>query len=128
MPTTRLTVRDYAATALVALIIVPYLGYLVWDETPVLQDPRALAGWGIALGLPAFVIIRGADILDWTGLAEIGLASVSLLLGMAALVLSETAAGDLLLAAFMTSILIVWLVEILDHVGALPRHTVHGAV
>lgn len=128
MPTTRLTVRDYAATALVALILVPYLGYLAWDDTPVLQDPRALAGWGIALGLPAFVIIQGADIMDWTGRAEIGLASVSLLLGMAALVLSETAAADLLLAAFMASILVVWLVEILDHVGALPRHPVHGEV
>jgi hypothetical protein len=128
MPTTTLTVRDYVATALVALIVIPYLGYLAWDETPVLQDPRALAGWGIALGLPAFVIIRGADILDWTGLAEVGLAGVSLLLGMAALVLSDTAAADVLLAVFMTSILVVWLVEILDHVGTLPGHHVRGEV
>jgi hypothetical protein len=128
MSPTRLTVRDYVATALVALIVVPYLAYLAWDETPALQDPRALAGWGIALGLPAFVIIRGADILDWTGLAEVGAAMVSLLLGMIALVLSETAAADLLLSAFMASILVVWLVEILDHAGLLPRHHVRGEV
>ena len=128
MSPTRLTVRDHVATALVALIVIPYIGYLVWDETPVLQDPRALAGWGIALGLPAFVIIRGADLLDWTGLAEVGAATVSLLLGITALVLSETAAAEALLAAFMASILLVWLVEILDHAGVLPRHHVRGEV
>jgi hypothetical protein len=127
MSPARLTVRDYVATALVALIVIPYLGYLAWDETPVLQDPRALAGWGIALGLPAFVIIRGADLLDWTGLAEVGAAAVSLLLGIIALVLSDTAAAEVLLAAFMASILVVWLVEILDHRGVLPHHHVHGA-
>lgn len=126
MSSTRLTVRDYVATALVALIVLPYITYLVWDETPVLQDPRALAGWGIALGLPAFVIIRGADILDWTGLSEVGAATVSLLLGFTALILSETAAAEALLAAFMASVLVVWLVEVLDHLGVLPGRHVRG--
>ena len=125
MPLTRLTVRDHVATALVALIIVPYLVHLAWDEVPMLQEPRALAGLGLVLGFSAFVIIRGADILDWAGLAEVGLALASLVLGLAALVLSGTAAAEALLAAFMVSILVVWAVEILDHAGLLPSH--HGS-
>lgn len=127
MPSTSLTLRDHVATALVALIVIPYLGYLAWDEAPAFLDPRGLAGWGIVLGFSAFVIIRGADILDRTGLAEVALATVSLLLGMATLVLSETAAAEPLLALFMASLLLVWLVEILDHVGILPRHHARGA-
>ena len=125
MPLTRLTVRDHVATALVALIIVPYLVHLAWDEAPLLQEPRGLAGLGLVLGFSAFVIVRGADILDWTGLAEVGLALASLLLGLAALVLSGTAAAEALLAAFMASVLVVWAVEVLDHAGLLPSH--HGS-
>lgn len=126
MPLTRLTVRDHVATALVAVVIVPYLVHLAWDEAPLLQEPRGLAGLGLVLGFSAFVIIRGADILDWTGLAEVGLALASLALGLAALVLSGTTAAEALLAAFMVSILVVWSVEILDHAGLLPRHHASG--
>ena len=119
----RLTLRDHVATALVAVIVVAYLGYLVLDEMPLLQDARGMAGLGVVLGFSAFVIIRGADILDRTGLAEVGLAVVSLLLGLVTLVLAETSAAETLLAAFMASIVVVWAVEILDHIGVLPsRH------
>ena len=53
--------------------------------------------------------------------AEVALGGVSLALGLVALILAETAAAEVLLAVFMGSIIVVWTVELLDHVGALSR-------
>lgn len=119
-----LTVRDHVATGLVVVILVPYLAHLAWDGLPVLGQPRNLAALGLALGFSAFVIIRGDDVLDRTGLAEVSLAVVSLLLGLVALVLAETAVAEELLTAFMLSIVVAWSVEILDHAGILPDNHV----
>jgi hypothetical protein len=43
-------------------------------------------------------------------------------LGLAALLFAETASAELLLALFMGSIAIVWLVEMADHAGYMPGH------
>jgi hypothetical protein len=123
----RLTIRDYVATGLVVLVAIPYIGYLVNGEMPFIEDARGMTGVGIVLGFAAFVIIRGGDELDRTGRTEVGLAVASLVLGLATLVLAETAAAEALLAAFMISILLVWAVEVLDHVGVLPGHHPTGA-
>jgi hypothetical protein len=48
------------------------------------------------------------------------LAALSLMLGIVALALAETAAAEVLLAVFMGSILIVWAVELMNHAGILP--------
>ena len=107
-------------------------GAVLVDEAGVLAGispvsvPRSTVGAGDAL-LAGFLAAgaRGESALV-EGLAW-GAAAVSLLLGIIALVLSDTAAAEVLLAAFMASILVVWLVEILDHRGVLPHHHVHGA-
>lgn len=104
MSAERLTTRDYVASALVALIILTYLGHLVWDQMPLVQDARGMAALGVAVGFSAFIIIRGSDILDVTGFAELVLALMSLLLGFTTLVLSHTAIAETLLAVFIASI------------------------
>jgi len=48
------------------------------------------------------------------------IAGVSLVLGVVALALAETAVAEVLLAVLMASILIVWAVELMDHAGILP--------
>ncbi len=122
----RLMIRDYVATALVVLIVIAYLGR-TWDQFPVLHDPERMAGVGLTLAFPAFIIIRGADILDVTGLIEVVFAVMSLLLGFATLVFARTAVAEAFLAAFMASIIVVWATALLDHLGVLPSHHVSGA-
>lgn len=116
----RLTLRDLVATLLVAAIAVPYVGYLVTGSMPFIQDARGMAGTGLALGFAAFLVMTSGKELDRAGKVELGVAIVSLTLGVVALVLAETAAAEVLLAVFMASILVVWAVELMDHLGVLP--------
>jgi hypothetical protein len=115
-----MTLRDLVATLLVVAIALPYIGYLVNGSAPFVQDPRGMAGVGLVLGFVAFLVMSGGEKLDRTRKVELGVAIVSLTLGVVALVLAETAAAEVLLAVFMASILVVWAVELMDHLGVLP--------
>lgn len=117
-----LKLRDLVGSLLVLAIAVPYVGYLVRGEMPLVQDPRGMSAIGLLLGAAAFLVLRSGDELDRFGKGEVGLAVVSLALGLAALVLAETAAAEVLLAVFMGSILVVWLLEIADHAGLVHAH------
>jgi membrane-bound ClpP family serine protease len=66
--------------------------------------------------------MRRDDLFDQNGKAETALAAASLVLGLVAFALAETAAAEVLLARFMGSILVVWAVELMDHAGILPGH------
>ena len=116
----RLKIRDLVATILVAAIAVPYIGYLINGEMPFIKDPRGMSATGLVLGVVAFLVLRTGGMLDRFRNLEIGLAVVSLVLGVVALALAETAAAEVLLAVFMGSILIVCAVELMDHAGILP--------
>ena len=122
----RLKTRDLIGTLLVAAIAVPYIGYLIQGEMPFIQDVRGMAATGLVLGVVAFAVMRSGDELDRLGRGELAVAVTSLLLGVAALVFAETAAAEVLLAVFMGSIAVVWLMEVLDHVGTLPGHHPSG--
>ena len=63
----RLQTRDLVATILVALIAIPYVGYLVDGEMPFIEDPRGMAGTGLVLGIAAFLVLRSGDSLDQVG-------------------------------------------------------------
>lgn len=115
----RLKARDLIAAALVALIAIPYVGYLINGEMPFVEDPRGMAAIGLILGTAAFLIMRTGDRVDRLGMSELGIAGVSLALGIVALVLAETGAAEVLLAVFMVSILVVFAVELMDHAGVL---------
>jgi hypothetical protein len=113
----KLKFKDLIATILFAAIAVPYIGYLINGEMPFIKDPRGMSATGLVLGVVAFLVMRHDDLFDRVGKAETGLAAVSLVLGLVALGLAETAAAEVLLAVFMGSILIVWAVELMDHAG-----------
>lgn len=82
---------DLLATILVAAIAVPYIGYLINGEMPLIQDPRGMSATGLVLGVLAFQVLRRGDAFDRLGKIEIGLGLVSLTLGLVALILAETA-------------------------------------
>ena len=111
--------KDLIATLLLAAIAVPYIGYVVRDEMPFIEDPRGMAATGLLLGIAAFLVMRQGDAIDRIGKLELAAAGVSLALGVTALVVAETAAAEAMLAVFMGSILIVWMLELSDHVGVL---------
>ena len=118
----KLKLKDLIATILFAAIAVPYVGYLINGEMPFIEDPRGMSATGLVLGTVAYLVMRRDDLFDRVGKAETALAAVSLVLGLVALALAETAAAEVLLAVFMGSILVVWAVELMDHQGILPGH------
>jgi hypothetical protein len=111
----KLKFKDLLASILFAAIAVPYVGYLINGEMPFIKDPRGMSATGLVLGVVAYLVIRKDDLFDRVGKAETALAAVSLVLGLVALGLAETAAAEVLLAVFMGSILVVWAVELMDH-------------
>jgi hypothetical protein len=116
----RLKLKDLVASILFAAIAIPYAGYLINGEMPFIKDPRGMAATGLVLGAIGYLVLRRDDRFDRVGKAETALAVLSLVLGLVALALAETAAAEVLLAVFMGSILVVWAVELLDHAGILP--------
>lgn len=123
----RLTRRDAIASVLVALIAIPYIGYLINGSAPFVEDPRGMSAVGLILGTAAFLVMRAGDERDRYGWGEIGLAGISLVLGLIALIFAETAAAEALLAVFMISILVVFAVELVEHAGYMPGHHPAGA-
>ena len=116
----KLKAKDLFASAVVAAVVVPYVGYLVNGEMPFIEDPRGMAAVGLVLGFAAYLVLWTGDERDTTDNVELWLAGVSMALGLAVLVLAETAAAEILLAVFMGSILVVWAVKLADHAGVLP--------
>ncbi len=125
----RLTIRDAIATVLVLALGVPYVGYLVNDEMPFIEDPRGMSATGLVLGAVAWLVLRTGNAKDRVGRGETVGAVVSMLLGVVALVFAEAAAAEALLAVFMVSILLVFAFEVADHAGRVLAHAspgVHG--
>jgi hypothetical protein len=123
----KLKFKDLIATILFAAIAVPYVGYLINGEMPFIKDPRGMSATGLVLGVVAYLVMRQDDLSDRVGKAETALAAVSLVLGLVALGLAETAAAEMLLAVFMGSILIGWAVELMDHADIFRPCHVLGA-
>lgn len=113
----KLKVRDLIATLLVAAIAIPYVGYLIRGEMPFVQDARGMAGTGLVLGAAAYLVLGAGERFDRVGKTELTLAVISLALGVAALAFAEAAFAEVVLAVFMGSILVVWLLQLVDHAG-----------
>jgi uncharacterized membrane protein YfcA len=118
----KLTFRDAIASLLIVAIAVPYVGYLVNDEMPFIQDARGMSAVGLVLGSIAFLVLQSGNADDRVGAGEGVAAIVSMSLGLAALLLAETAAAEILLAVFMVSILLVYAFEVADHAGLVHAH------
>ena len=118
----RRTLRDLIATALLLAIGIPYVGYLVAGEMPLVEDARGLSAVGLLFGAVMFLVLRTGDESDRAGKLESGFAVVSLALGLVAVAFAETGAAEVLLAVFMVSLLAVWAVEVADHSGLVHWH------
>ena len=118
----KLTFRDAIASLLIVAIAVPYVGYLVYDEMPFIEDARGISAVGLVLGAIAFLVLQSGNADDRVGAGEGVAAIVSMSLGLAALLLAETAAAEVLLAVFMGSILLVYAFEVADHAGLVHAH------
>lgn len=116
----KLKFRVWIGALLVAAIAVPYVGYLINGEMPFIEDPRGMAATGLFLGGAGFLVMRRRDATDRTQRIEGWLAIVAGLLGLVTVVLAETAAATVLLAAFMVAVVGLLLVETLDQAGTLP--------
>ena len=122
----RLKARDLVATALVAAVAVPYIGYLVRGDMPFIQDPRGMSATGLVIGIVAFWVMQRGDALDRVGKVETAVAVLSLALGIVAFVFAEAASAEGLLAVFMVSIAAVWAMKLNDHTGVLHWHEPTG--
>lgn len=114
----RLSRWDGLATVVFAAVAVPYVGYLVRGSMPFVQDPRGMSGVGL-VGLVVGIVVwalavRNTDRSRAETTVLGGLALVALGLGVAALV-AET--SEVLLAAFMAAIALVWLADLAMHAG-----------
>lgn len=118
----RLHLKDLLASLLIAAVAVPYVGYLLRGEMPPIEDQRGMVGTGLVFGAVAFLVLWRGDAFDRAGKAETASAVLSLGLGVAAYELSDTGAADALLAAFMVSIALVWVVKLFDHSGVVHWH------
>jgi hypothetical protein len=112
----RSSTRDLVATVLVAAIVVPYIGYLVWGEMPFLKDPRGVGTTGLILGVAAAIVI-GRAVFHPAPLSRAALATgvVALVAGIAT-VWVETSEG--LLAGFIGLIAATWALGELAYSGS----------
>jgi hypothetical protein len=111
----RLTKRDALATVLIAAVVVPYVGYLIFGEMPFIQDPRGMAGVGL-LGLVLAFAAWGVGIHTLFGKVMLALGIATLGLGFAAALIGAEGSG-LLLAIFIGAIVVVWAIETAHDAG-----------
>jgi len=110
----RFAYKNTIASLLVAAVLVPYAGYLLWGEMPFLKDPRGMAATGLLLGAAA-AALTGSTMFAAGLWHRITLAVGVITLGLGiATVWVET--SELLLAAFMAGIAITYALAEFVHV------------
>jgi len=119
----RITRSQAISTLLVALIAVPYVGYLISGSMPFVQDPRGMSAIGLVLGTAAFLVVdrshestRRRDVGRWLAVASAGV-------GVATFAFAEMAFAEPLLAVFMATVLVVWAVHALNRPDVTPEDT-----
>jgi hypothetical protein len=117
----RLGLRDVVAALLVAAIIAPYAGLLLRGRVPYVESVQMMAAVALVLGTAAFLIADHISLATIVGRAEVYLALLTFAIGVTTMALAPTAAGQPLLGAFVTGILLTWGIQLLDHAGYAPR-------
>jgi hypothetical protein len=116
--------RDALATIAVAAVVVPYVGYVVWDEMPLIKDARGMGAIGIVLGLVAWLALGtksfGSKVVALAG------GALSLGLGVTATILETGTASDWFLGAFVGSIVALWLYGMSHYVPRVERQRFGG--
>lgn len=62
----RLTAKDGIAAAILAAVVIPYTGYMVHGDMPLVHDARGMAGVGEVGVLVAFAVVIAAIAALWT--------------------------------------------------------------
>jgi hypothetical protein len=115
----KLRLRDLFATLLVLAVGVPYVVYLATGDMPAsIGDFGGMAFVGLTLGSAAFLVQSKGDLLDRPARMEEVVAAVAFIIGLLALVFSEAAVAAVLLAVFVSSIFVVWALEMVNHLTA----------
>jgi|SoiMethySBSTD1v2_1073268.scaffolds.fasta_scaffold452578_3 hypothetical protein len=124
----RFTWKDALVTILVAAVAVPYIGYLVRGSMPFIEDPRGMAATGLVLGLIAAAVTgRAAFTQERFGRAAEIVAFMSLGTGLATLIWAESGTlSDVLLAAFMGTMVLTWALVMVEDSGLLAGHRPTG--
>jgi FtsH-binding integral membrane protein len=112
--------RDLLATGLVIALVAVYLGYLGKDGLPLIEDSQAMTSVAMILGGAILLVLVAADRYDAVGWFTLGLAVVGVTLGGIALVLAGSEAAEILLAAFIGSVLVIWGIELAENVTVPP--------
>jgi len=103
----RITGKNILATLLVAAIVVPYIGYLVWGEMPFIKDPRGMGATGLILGIAAALVAgRAAFDPEPVHRAALGTGVVALALGVATVWVGTS---ETLLAVFIVAVVGTWI-------------------
>lgn len=113
------TIREALATVITLAVIVPFVGYSIRGSMPFVQDPRGMAGVGVA-GVLLFVLTYAQTMFhrSYVGIAMAVLAVATLGFGTAAL-WAET--NWALLVPMVGGLLTLWLVALARDSGLLPR-------
>ncbi|NUR97996.1 MAG: hypothetical protein HOV67_22420 [Kribbellaceae bacterium] len=111
----RLRIRDLVALLLLAAVLAPYAGYLLNSDVPLIENAREMASTGLLFGGLAFWVIRTGHRPARLGKAEAGSAALAVVLYVLTIALAATAASELLLAAFMLSLMLVFALDLLEH-------------
>ena len=110
----KLTVKDAAATILIAAIMVPYIGYISRGSMPFIHDARDMAATALVIGAAGCyagdlrVMARRWTVL--TGLTAV-LGTATLGLGIAAILTGSRG----ILAAFIIAIVAMWALATARH-------------
>ncbi len=114
LPNTRVRVT----AVVLAAVLVPYVGYVIRGDMPLVQDARGMAGVGL-VGLALIFAVWGLRLDTFSGKAMAVLGLAALGVGAAA-ALSGGDGSDRILAVFIGAVILVWAAEALVH--ARPSH------
>jgi hypothetical protein len=121
--------RQVLAGGLVAATAIPYVGYALRGEMPLIEDARGMAFTGLVLGAMAWFILGSRAFGPrWLG---VGGAVVAAGLGIVAAVLETGTASSLFLGAFVAVVVAMYFVSFYEylrqtggtHRGWTARHT-----
>lgn len=115
----RLSVRDGVATLLLAAVLVPYVGFLANGSMPFIVHPLGMSATALILGMAALLTAGRLSGTSGIGLAELTLGTLTLAVGVVAVLLAGTTAAYTLLALLIALLVLTWAVQMVHHSGVL---------
>lgn len=112
--------RDQLSSGFVLALVGFYLAFLGIDRMPLIDDTRAMASIALILGGANVAVLLSGEQHDAITCFNLGIAVIGVVLGTTSLALAGTPAADILLAAFVGTVLLTWGIELAEHVSFPP--------